>query len=272
MRHTLPIAPQFYVTAPHPCPYLDGRQERKLFTALQGEEAQRLNDKLSKQGFRRSQNVLYRPSCADCSACLSARIDVNKFKLTKSQKRVLNKNKVLERKPSSPWATEDQYQLFRKYLSARHAEGGMADMDVFEFAAMIEETPIRTRIIEYTKGSHLMAVSLTDLIEDGLSMVYSFYEPKPARLSIGTYLILDHISLAKEARLPYLYLGYWVPGSPKMGYKANFSGLEIYYQSSWQPLDNPEVFSADLHPMNTVPIAEQVANLSLPDSKPVKGR
>ena len=206
MRHTLPIAPQFYVTAPQPCPYLDGRQERKLFTALQGEEAQRLNDKLSKQGFRRSQNVLYRPSCADCSACLSARIDVNKFKLTKSQKRVLNKNKVLERKPSSPWATEDQYQLFRKYLSARHAEGGMADMDVFEFAAMIEETPIRTRIIEYTKGSHLMAVSLTDLIEDGLSMVYSFYEPKPTRLSIGTYLILDHISLAKEARLPYLYL------------------------------------------------------------------
>ena len=105
MRHTVPIAPQFYVTAPQPCPYLEGRQERKLFTALQGEEAQRLNDKLSKQGFRRSQNVLYRPSCADCSACLSARIDVKKFKLAKSQKRVLNRNKALERKPSSPWAT-----------------------------------------------------------------------------------------------------------------------------------------------------------------------
>ena len=145
-------------------------------------------------------------------------------------------------------------------------------MDVFEFAAMVEETPIRTRVIEYMKGSKLMAVSLTDLIEDGLSMVYSFYEPKPARLSIGTYLILDHVSLAKEAQLPYLYLGYWVPGSPKMGYKANFSGLEIYYQNAWQPLENPEVFSAELHPMNTVPIAEQVANLSLPDSKPITGR
>ena len=272
MRHTVPIAPQFYVTASQPCPYLEGRQERKLFTALQGEEAQRLNDKLSKQGFRRSQNVLYRPSCADCSACLSARIDVKKFKLAKSQKRVLNRNKALERRLSSPWATEDQYQLFRKYLSARHASGGMADMDVFEFAAMVEETPIRTRVIEYMKGSKLMAVSLTDLIEDGLSMVYSFYEPKPTRLSIGTYLILDHISLAKEAQLPYLYLGYWVPGSPKMGYKAKFSGLEIYYQNAWQPLENPEVFSAELHPMNTVPIAEQVANLSLPDSKPVTGR
>ncbi len=272
MRHTLPIAPQFYVTAPQPCPYLEGRQERKLFTALQGEEAQRLNDKLSQQGFRRSQNVLYRPSCTECCACLSARIDVNKFKLSKSQKRVLNKNKHLERKPSSPWATEDQYQLFRKYLSARHATGGMADMDVFEFAAMIEETPIRTRVIEYTKNGQLLAVALTDLIEDGLSMVYSFYEPKPSDLSIGTYLILDHINLAREAGLAYLYLGYWVPGSPKMGYKANFSGLEIYFQNKWQPLENPDAFSAELHPMNTVPIAEQVANLSLPDSKPVSLR
>jgi arginine-tRNA-protein transferase len=178
----------------------------------------------------------------------------------------------LERRATSPWATEDQYQLFRKYLSARHARGGMADMDVFEFAAMIEETPIQTRIIEYGLGSKLMAVALTDLIEDGLSMVYSFYEPKPEVLSLGTYLILDHIALAKEAKLPYLYLGYWVPGSPKMGYKARFSGLEIYHQNKWQALDDPDNFKAELHPMNTVPIAEQVANLSLSDIKPVPRR
>ena len=145
-------------------------------------------------------------------------------------------------------------------------------MDVFEFAAMIEETPIRTRVIEYTQNGQLLAVALTDLIEDGLSMVYSFYEPKPSDLSIGTYLILDHINLAREAGLAYLYLGYWVPGSPKMGYKANFSGLEIYFQNKWQPLENPDAFSAELHPMNTVPIAEQVTNLSLPDSKPVSLR
>ena len=272
MRHTLPIAPQFYVTAPQPCPYLDGRQERKLFTALQGDEAQRLNDALSQQGFRRSQNVLYRPSCADCSACLSARIDVRKFKIRKSQKRVLKRNRELERKATSPWATEDQYKLFRKYLSVRHAAGGMADMDVFEFAAMIEETPIRTRIIEYRLGIKLMAVALTDLIEDGLSMVYSFFEPKPLTMSLGTYIILDHIAMAKEAKLPYLYLGYWVPGSPKMGYKARFSGLEIYHKNEWQSLDDPDGFNADLHPTNTVPIAEQVANLSLPDSKPIPRR
>lgn len=271
MRHTLPIAPQFYVTAPQPCPYLNGRQERKLFTALQGDDAQRLNDTLSRQGFRRSQNVLYRPSCTDCSACLSARVDLSKFEFSKSQKRVLKRNKDLIRKANSPWATEDQYELFRKYLNARHATGGMADMDVFEFAAMIEETPIRTRVVEYNIGNALAAVSLTDLIEDGLSMVYSFYDPMVANRSIGTYLILDHIALAKEANLPYLYLGYWVPGSSKMGYKARFSGLEIYFQGTWQSLSNPKDFNADLHPLKTDPIAEQVANLILPDSKPVRG-
>jgi len=269
MRHTLPIAPQFYVTAQQPCPYLEGRQERKLFTSLQGDDAQRLNDKLSHQGFRRSQNVLYRPSCTECTACLSARIDVQKFELSKSQKRVVNRNKTLKREVNSPWATEDQYELFRKYLGARHARGGMADMDVFEFAAMIEETPIRTRVAEYTLGQDLIAVSLTDLIDDGLSMVYSFYDPSYTKSSIGTYLILDHIALAKEADIPYVYLGYWVPGSPKMGYKARFSGLEIYLNKTWTPLGDPGSLSADLHPLNSEPIAEQVASIALPDSKPV---
>ncbi|MCK4711796.1 MAG: arginyltransferase, partial [Marinosulfonomonas sp.] len=140
MRHSLPIAPQFYVTAPQPCPYLEGRMERKLFTALQGEFAEKLNNALSKQGFRRSQNVLYRPSCADCSSCFSARIRVDDFKPSKSQRRVLKKNAGLKRNAMSPWATEDQFTLFRRYLEHRHADGGMADMDIFEFAAMVEET------------------------------------------------------------------------------------------------------------------------------------
>ena len=166
MRHSLPIAPQFYVTAPQPCPYLDGRMERKLFTALQGENAEKLNDSLSQQGFRRSQNVLYRPSCADCSACLSARIDISQFEPSKSQKRTTRRNRQISRRATSPWATEDQYALFRTYLDSRHAEGGMADMDVFEFAAMVEETPIRSRVVEYTdnKTSDLIGVSLTDVL------------------------------------------------------------------------------------------------------------
>ena len=219
MRHTLPLAPQFYVTAPQPCPYLEGRMERKLFTALQGDNAEKLNDSLSQQGFRRSQNVLYRPSCAECSACLSARIDVRAFAATKSQKRVTKRNSDLERRATSPWATEDQYALFRDYLDSRHADGGMADMDVFEFAAMIEETPIRSRVVEYSNehDNKLLGVSLTDVLTDGLSMVYSFYAPGQERRSLGTYMILDHIKIAQEAALPYVYLGYWVPGSQKMG-------------------------------------------------------
>ena len=274
MRHTLPLAPQFYVTAPQPCPYLDGRMERKLFTALQGENAEKLNNSLSQQGFRRSQNVLYRPSCAECSACLSARIDVSAFAPTKSQRRTSKRNTDLDRRATSPWATEDQYALFRDYLDSRHADGGMADMDVFEFAAMIEETPIRSRVVEYTadRGKTLIGVSLTDVLNDGLSMVYSFYAPGQQRRSMGTYMILDHIEIAREAGLPYVYLGYWVPGSQKMGYKSKFSGLEVYLGGRWQKMSDPENFSPDTHPLSTDPIAEQVANISLPDTRPTGKR
>lgn len=272
MRHTLPIAPQFYVTAPQPCPYLDGRMERKLFTALQGENADRLNDSLSQQGFRRSQNVLYRPSCAECSACLSARIDVKAFSMSRSQKRTEKRNVDVKRRATSPWASEDQYELFRSYLDSRHADGGMADMDVFEFAAMIEETPIRSRVVEYSckESDALIGVSLTDVLSDGLSMVYSFYAPDMPKRSMGTYMILDHVEIARDAGLPYVYLGYWVPGSQKMGYKSKFKGLEVYSGGVWQKMTDPKNFKAETHPLSTDPIAEQVANIHLPDTRPVR--
>ncbi len=269
MRHSLPLAPQFYVTAPQPCPYLAGRMERKLFTALQGDTAEKLNDSLSKQGFRRSQNVLYRPSCSDCNACLSARIDVRRFAPSKSQRRALRRNDNLVRHASSPWATEDQFSLFRRYLDARHADGGMADMDIFEFAAMVEETPIRSRVVEYTdgKGGPLKAVCLTDVLDDGVSMVYSFYEPELQKKSLGTWMILDHVEIAREAGLPYVYLGYWVPGSSKMGYKAQFSALEVYRRGRWEQMHDSADYESERHPLSTDPIAEQVANISLPDSR-----
>ncbi|MFM2354459.1 MAG: hypothetical protein RLZZ528_195 [Pseudomonadota bacterium] len=277
MRHTLPIAPQFYVTAPQPCPYLDGRSERKLFTALQGENAERLNDALSKQGFRRSQNVLYRPSCAECMACLSARIRVADFEPSRTQRRILRRNAHLRREATSPWATEDQYALFRRYLDSRHSDGGMADMDIFEFAAMIEETPVKSRVVEYSApgegGSqrrHLTAVCLTDVLDDGLSMVYSFYDPDRVNDSLGTYIILDHVEIARRSGLPYVYLGYWVPGSRKMGYKANFGALEIYKGGRWQDIGNAADHTSEMHPLSTDPIAEQVARIALPDTRPVK--
>ncbi|MBC57483.1 MAG: arginyltransferase [Confluentimicrobium sp.] len=276
MRHTLPIAPQFYVTAPQPCPYLAGRMERKLFTALQGEHAEKLNNTLSKQGFRRSQNVLYRPSCADCNACLSARIRVKDFTPTRSQRKTLRRNAELTRARTSPWATEAQYALFRRYLENRHADGGMADMDIFEFAAMVEETSVRSRVVEYSRPAPedgtptLAAVCLTDVLEDGLSMVYSFYDPEMAARSLGTYVILDHLEIARAAALPYVYLGYWVPGSPKMGYKANFSALEIYKNGVWQDMGDPADHSSETHPLSVAPIAEQVARITLPDGRPTR--
>ncbi|WP_068296955.1 arginyltransferase [Pararhodobacter sp. CCB-MM2] len=276
MRHTLPIAPQFYVTAPQPCPYLPGQSERKLFTALTGEGARALNDTLSKQGFRRSQNVLYRPACSECAACLSARIRVADFEPTRSQRRNLKRNSELHREATSPWATDEQFTLFRRYLDSRHADGGMADMDIFEFAAMIEETPVRSRVIEYTEmpeaaakgrkgsGRKLAAVCLTDVLDDGLSLVYSFYDPERIKDGLGTYMILDHIALAKQVGLPYVYLGYWVPGSPKMAYKANFSSLEVYREGEWRSLGNPDEYSTQPHPLAVRPITEQVAAITLP--------
>ncbi len=248
--------------------------ERKLFTALQGDHAQKLNDTLSKQGFRRSQNVLYRPSCAECSACISARIRVADFQPSRTQRRILKRNAGLQRNATSPWATEDQYALFRRYLDHRHADGGMADMDIFEFAAMIEETPIRSRVIEYTSppvagdsARSLTAVCLTDVLDDGLSMVYSFYDPELTADSLGTYVVLDHVAIARELGLPYVYLGYWVPGSRKMGYKAKFDALEIYKGGVWRDIGDPAEHKAELHPLSVDPIAEQVARITLPDSR-----
>lgn len=269
MRHSLPTVPQFYVTAPQPCPYLPGRMERKLFTALQGEQAEAMNDKLSQQGFRRSQNVLYRPSCAECAACLSARIRVADFKPSRSQRRVLKRNAHVQRDVTSAWATEDQYALFRRYLDHRHTHGGMADMDVFEYSAMVEESPVRTRVLEYRDrmtgpNGPLIAACLSDVLEDGLSLVYSFFDPDLPEQSLGSFMILDQIDLARRVGLPYVYLGYWVPGSAKMDYKARYSALEVHHKGTWQAMDDPEKFSGTTHPLAVQPIAEQVAQLSLP--------
>ncbi|MGR3492247.1 MAG: aspartate/glutamate leucyltransferase, partial [Shimia sp.] len=188
---------------------------------------------------------------------------------TRGQRKIMNRNAHLKRAVSAPWATEEQFDLFRRYLDKRHADGGMADMDIFEFAAMIEETPVRSRVVEYMAphddGADLTAVCLTDVLDDGVSLVYSFYEPDLARASLGTYIILDHIRIAREAGLPYVYLGYWVPGSPKMSYKAKFKGVEVHHRGEWRPLKRPESYSSALDPMAVAPISEQVAQINLPD-------
>ncbi len=198
---------------------------------------------------------------------MSARINVANFTPTRSQRRIIKRARHLDRRATSPWATEEQYDLFRTYLDSRHATGGMADMDMFEFAAMVEETPIRTRLIEYTDRDALQAVCLTDILDDGLSMVYSFFDPAQEKLSLGTYIILDHIRIAQDLGLPYIYLGYWVPGSPKMDYKAKFAGLEVFHAAEWTPLGTLDSYDTALHPLRSEPIAEQVAKIRLPDGR-----
>ena len=237
MRHSLPQNPQFYVTAPQDCPYLDNQVERKLFTALYGSNSRRLNNSLSKQGFRRSQNVLYRPSCANCSACMSARISSREFKPSKSQKRILLKNSDIVRVVNPALATDAQYDLFKQYITERHPNGGMSDMDANDFTAMIEETNVESKLIEYyAKKSgelELISFSLVDILDDGISMVYSVFNPDFKERSLGTYMILDHNNLTLEMDLQYVYLGYWVQGSSKMDYKKRFSSLEVFTNDKW---------------------------------------
>lgn len=253
--------------------------------ALLGDESGDLNNALSRQGFRRSQNVLYRPSCDSCAACLSARIRTEGFRRTRSQNRIVRRNNDLLRVATSAWATDEQYMLFRRYLEARHADGGMAEMDAFEFSSMVEETPIPTRVIEYRRpatsddapesasddGSVLVAACLTDILDDGLSLVYSFYDPDEDRRSLGTYMILDHIRIAHAAGLPFVYLGYWVPGSRKMDYKVRFDAVEIYKGGVWQDLDLETLDTRDVFSQSPQSVTEQVTSIALPqENRPKK--
>ncbi|MFZ1103242.1 MAG: arginyltransferase [Hyphomicrobiaceae bacterium] len=239
--------PEFYVTAPQPCPYLPGRLERKLFTHLTHEKSPVLVDNLLRGGFRRSQNIAYMPYCEGCQGCVSVRVLVDAFELTRSMRRVLEVNRDLaaQRKQATP--TSEQYALFRAYIDTRHADGGMADMSVLDYAMMVEDSIIDTFMTEYrlagpvSPGRHgpaarqpLVAAALCDRLSDGISMVYSFYDPEAVKRGLGTHMILDHIAHARTLGLPYLYLGYWINGSPKMGYKQRFQPQERLTSGGWQ--------------------------------------
>jgi leucyl-tRNA---protein transferase len=230
---------RFFLTAPSPCPYLPGREERKVFAHLPLSDGAAINDALTQIGFRRSQNIAYRPACETCDACVSARIPVADYGFSRSERRVLDRNQDLERNLVEAEATMEQFDLLRRYLLARHAEGGMADMTWPDYVAMVEDTAARTHLIEYRLPSadrgpgDLAACILVDVLSDGLSLVYSFYEPSLARRSLGSFIILDHIVQASLAALPYVYLGYWVQGSPKMDYKARFNPVEVLRPGGW---------------------------------------
>ena len=241
---TAPVRfPRFFVTSPAPCPYLEGKTERKVFTELKGPHAEQLNEALGRIGFRRSQTVAYRPSCIDCQACVSVRVAASAFEPSRTQSRNLRRNGDLVATECRPWATEEQFELLQRYLGTRHPGGGMTAMDEMDFADMVEHTPVSSLMIEYREPSdglrpgRLVGACLTDRQADGLSMVYSFYDPEHgARTGLGSYIILEHIRRAAEQGLPFVYLGYWVDGSDRMQYKVRYRPIELLGRDGWRRL------------------------------------
>jgi leucyl-tRNA---protein transferase len=230
---------RFFMTAVAPCPYLKGMTERKVFANLPFSDGAHVNDQLTHAGFRRSQNIAYRPACDGCDACVSMRLPVADVILTRTQRRVLRRNADLSRDLVEAEATAEQFQLLKRYLTTRHPGGGMTGMSWADYVAMVEDTAVRTHLIEYRLPSldggpgDLVGVTLTDLLSDGLSMVYSFFDPALEKRSLGVFAILDHVRQARAVHLPYVYLGYWVQGSPKMDYKAGFRPMEVLRPLGW---------------------------------------
>jgi len=233
--------PRFFVTNPGPCPYLPGKTERKVFTELNGPHADELNDALGRIGFRRSQNVAYRPSCIDCKACVSVRVLTDEFEPNATQRRILKRNADLSVNACRPWSTNEQYDLMRRYLSQRHPVGGMTTMDDMDYADMVEQSPVKSNVVEYrTPGrfgrlGELVGACLTDQQVDGLSMIYSFYDAEAeGRPGLGNFIIMDHIMRARAAGLPYVYLGYWVEGAARMQYKVRYRPMERLGPDGWE--------------------------------------
>lgn len=227
----------FYTTAPLPCPYLAGRTERKVVTELSGTDAETLHDRLSRAGFRRSHNIAYSPVCPGCQACIPIRIVAGSFEPDRTQRRIARANLDISAIEMPPRATAEQFALFNRYQKARHADGDMAAMGFYDYRAMIEDTPITTTVVEFRDPTDkLMGACLTDRLSDGLSAVYSFYESGEDKRSIGTFIVLWLVQRARELGLPYVYLGYWVPESRKMAYKARFRPSEVLMGGAWRVL------------------------------------
>jgi len=235
-----PRRPQFfYTTAPLPCPYLPGRTERKIVTELSGTEAEALHERLSRAGFRRSHNIAYAPVCPGCQACVPIRVVSEDFTPDRTQRRILRANADLTVSEMPARATAEQFTLFQRYQKNRHADGDMAAMGYYDYRAMIEDTPISTGLLEFRDAQdRLLGACLTDWLADGLSAVYSFFDTDQEKRSLGTFAVLWLIGRARSLGLPYVYLGYWVPESRKMAYKARFRPSEILISGAWHRLDD----------------------------------
>ena len=228
---------QFFTAGPVACPYVSGRAERKLIVELTGPAAADFYDELSRAGFRRSQSFAYRPACPQCTACVPVRIAVGDFVHSRSTRRVRNANRALSGRLVTARATPEHYQLFTLYQRSRHRDSDMAAMSYTDYRCMVEDTPLRTVIAEFRDPDGvLVGASLLDRLDDGVSAVYSFYDPSLEKRSLGTWSILWLVEECRRQGLPYVYLGYWIGESPKMAYKARFPAIERLTETGWTPL------------------------------------
>lgn len=239
MDHQSVKRPQFFfTTAPMPCPYLPGRMERKIVTELTPPGADALHDVLSRAGFRRSHSIAYAPACSGCNACVPVRIVAAEFTPSRNHRKVWNANADLSVTPVPARATAEQYALFSRYQAERHTGSDMALMGFYDYRSMVDESPIDTCLLEFRDDEGaLRAVCLTDRMSDGLSAVYSFYDPRLGDRSLGTHMVLWLVQEARRMGLPYIYLGYWIRDSRKMAYKIRFRPLEGFTSHGWRPID-----------------------------------
>jgi len=231
----------FFATSPLPCPYLPGRVEQRVVMELAGRDAADLHDSLSMAGFRRSHSVAYTPACPDCQACVAVRVVVDEFRPSQSQRRVMRLNSDLAARELDPVISDEQYALFTRYQGGRHSAGDMAKMDYLDYQALVEETPVDTLMVEFRDPNGvLVGACLTDRVGNGLSAVYSFFDPAQQRRSLGNFIILWLIGRAREEGLDYAYLGFWIADCAKMSYKARFQPLEGYTPDGWAPITGPD--------------------------------
>lgn len=224
---------KFFSTTSHPCSYLPGKIAVTLFVDPKSEVDTHLYSELSDLGFRRSGSYVYRPHCRSCKACVPVRLPVNEFTPTRQQKRVWKKNQDIEVREVSPAFREEHYTLYERYINERHADGDMYPPSTEQFHSFLTSDWSKTCFYEFRVEGKLVAVAVTDIMENGLSAVYTFYDPDEEKRSLGTFAILWQMEACKQQDLSYLYLGYWIKNSPKMNYKVGFRPIELLINSEW---------------------------------------
>lgn len=228
---------QFYLTAPYPCSYLEGREARSQVAAPAHLIGGAAYSRLIREGFRRSGHYTYRPHCHGCRLCVPARVDVGGFQPTRSQKRNFRRNQSLSARILALEFHAEHYALYRCYQRARHTGGGMDIDDSEQYTQFLLSSLVDTSLVEFRDGDKLVMVAVVDRVDDGLSAVYTFFDPELEKRGLGTYAVLWQIELARRLGLPYVYLGYWIRESRKMAYKSNYHPLQGLVDGVWRELE-----------------------------------